>query len=54
LSIAAPKVDMALLKRLGVPDFQGMAAQSFWTQMERVYDEVSKRALDVALADAEG
>jgi uncharacterized Zn finger protein len=54
LSIAAPKVDMALLKRLGAPDFQGMAAQSFWTQMERVYDEVSKRALDVALADAEG
>jgi uncharacterized Zn finger protein len=54
LRIASPKVDMALLKRLGVPDFQGMAARSFWAQMERVCDEVTRRALDVAFADSEG
>jgi uncharacterized Zn finger protein len=53
LKIAPPKVDMALLKRLGVPDFQGMVAQSLWAQMERVYDAVTQRALDVAFAEAD-
>ena len=51
LSITTPEVDMALLKRLGVPDFLG--AGSFWAQMERVYDGVTARALDLAFADAE-
>lgn len=51
LRIGTPKVDMALLKRLGVPDFQGIKARSFWGQMERVYDGVTKSALDVAFAD---
>ncbi len=51
LSIGVPKVDMALFKRMGVPDFQGIRARSFWGQMERVYDGVTKRALDVAFAD---
>lgn len=50
LDIAHPKVDMALLKRLGVPDF--VEGQSFWRQMERVYDAVTTRALEVAFADA--
>jgi uncharacterized Zn finger protein len=52
LNIAAPKVDMALLKRLGVPEFQGISAQSFWAQMERVYDGVTERTLEVAFEDA--
>lgn len=50
LSIAHPRVDMALLKRLGVPGF--LDARSFWAQMERVYDGVTARALGVAFADA--
>ena len=49
LNIAHPKVDMALLKRLGVPNF--LDAQSFWAQMERVYDGVATRALETAFAD---
>jgi hypothetical protein len=36
-----------------VPDFQGIKAQSFWGQMERVYDGVTAQALDVAFADAD-
>ena len=51
MRIGTPKVDMALLKRLGVPDFQGIKARSFWGQMERVYDGVTESALDVAFAD---
>ena len=50
LSIAGPRVDMALLKRLGVPDF--LKARSFWAQMERVHDGVTARALEVAFAEA--
>jgi len=50
--IAAPKVDMALLKRLGLLEFQGVEARSFWAQMERVYGGVTERALEVAFEDA--
>jgi uncharacterized Zn finger protein len=53
LRISTPRVDMALLKRIGVPDFQGIQAQSFWGQMERVYDGVTAQALDVAFADVD-
>jgi uncharacterized Zn finger protein len=53
LRISPPRVDMALLKRIGAPDFQGIKARSFWGQMERVYDGVTARALDVAFADAD-
>ena len=42
---------MALLKRLGVPDF--LDARSFWAQMERVCDGVTARALDVAFVDVD-
>jgi uncharacterized Zn finger protein len=52
LNITVPKVDMALLKRLGVPEFRGMIAPGFWAQMERVYDGVTERALEVAFEDA--
>lgn len=51
LSVAYPAVEMSLLKRLGVPDF--LDARSFWAQMERIYDSVAARALDVAFADTE-
>ena len=49
LSIAYSKVDMALLKRLGMPNY--VNEQSFRAQMERVYDGVADRALEVAFAD---
>jgi len=49
LDIASPEVDMALLKRLGVPDF--LEGRSFWAQMERVYNGVTARALEVAFDD---
>jgi uncharacterized Zn finger protein len=52
LRIAAPEVDMALLKRLGVPELQGISAQGFGAQMGRVYDGVTERALQVAFEDA--
>ncbi len=52
LKVSTPQVDMALLKRLGVPDLDGLEARSFWGQMERVYAGVTKRALEVAFADA--
>ncbi len=51
LSIAYPAVEMALLKRLGAPNF--LDARSFWAQMERIYDGGAARALDVAFADTE-
>lgn len=50
-SIATPKVEMALLKRLGVPDF--LEARGFLAQMGRVYDGVANRALNVAFVDTE-
>ena len=53
LRLTTPAVDMALLKRLGVPDFEGMNRRSFWAQMERVYEGVTARALDLAFADTE-
>jgi len=46
--ISYPVVEMALLKRLGVPDFQGMQKRNFRLQMTRVYDGVTLRALQVA------
>ena len=52
--ISLPALDMALLKRLGVPNFEGMDERSFWQQMVRVYDGVSQRTLQVAFADHEG
>jgi len=48
-----PPGRVALLKHPGVADFQGVQAHSLWGQMEWVYDEVSKRALDMAFADAD-
>jgi hypothetical protein len=52
LRIEEPRVEMALLKRLGAPEFEGLDARSFWAQMEGVYGAVTRRALGVAFADA--
>ena len=49
--IADPEVGMALLKRLGVPDFLE-DTRGFVAQMQRVYAGVTARALDAAFADA--
>lgn len=51
LNISEPKVNMALLKRLGVPDF--VPARSFWAQMQRVCEGVTARALELAFTEAE-
>ncbi len=51
LRIAGPPVEMALLKRLGLPDFVDLAG--FRTQMERVYTGVTERALAVAFEEAD-
>jgi uncharacterized Zn finger protein len=51
LDLSLPEVDMALLKRLGVPDF--VEGRTFWAQLERVYEGVAERALEVAFADQE-
>ena len=50
LEPAAPEVDLALLKRLGVPDFLPQAA--FRAQMERVYVGVTERAIEVAYQES--
>jgi hypothetical protein len=37
---------------MGVPEIQGIEARGFWAQMERVYDGVAERALELAFEDA--
>ncbi|MDH7485368.1 MAG: SWIM zinc finger family protein [Anaerolineae bacterium] len=49
LNISYPQVGMALLKRLGVPDF---LEEGFAALMARIYDGVTSRALEVAFADS--
>ena len=48
----APKVALALLKRLGAPGF--ISRDTFEAQIERVYDGVTKRALVVAYGEGWG
>jgi uncharacterized Zn finger protein len=48
LNLSKPKVNLALLKRLGTPG--GLEPRGFQAQMERVYSGVTTRALDVAYA----
>ncbi|MBN1877685.1 MAG: SWIM zinc finger family protein [Anaerolineae bacterium] len=52
LHIAPPAVEMALLKRLGLPDF--MDTGSFRAQLERVYTGITEQALLAAFVDREG
>lgn len=51
LGIATPAVELALLKRLGLPDF--VDATTFRAQMERVYSGVTDRALEIAFGDTD-
>lgn len=51
LRIAGPPVEMALLKRLGLPDFVEPAG--FRAQMERIYTGVTEHALAVAFGEAD-
>jgi uncharacterized Zn finger protein len=50
--ITQPRVPFALLKRVGIPDFEGMNPQSFQRQMERVYDGVTLAAIRQAFTDS--
>jgi uncharacterized Zn finger protein len=52
LSIAYPQVPCALLKRAGIPDFEGVDPRSFQRQMERVYDGVTAATIQLAFADS--
>ena len=49
LNVGEPELEMALLKRLGVPDF--LEPRSFVAQMSRVYEGVTTRAMDAGFAD---
>ena len=50
--ISMPDVELALLKRLGVPRFEGLVAHSFQAQMARVYEGVTQMAQQVAYAES--
>jgi len=54
LDIDRPVPPFALLKRVGLPAFPGLAANSFQRQMEGVYNAVTAAALAAAFADAVG
>jgi uncharacterized Zn finger protein len=47
----ALEVDVAVLKRVGLPNFQGLASHSFQVQMARLYNAVTSHTLQVAFAD---
>ncbi len=51
-NIAPPKVPSALLKRVGIPDFEGVNPRNFQRQMERVYDGVTAAAIRLAFSDS--
>jgi uncharacterized Zn finger protein len=51
--IRAPRVPLALLKRLGIPDFEGMDAHGFQRQMERVAEGVTDAAIQIAFAEGD-
>ena len=51
VSIAHPRVPLALLKRAGIPDFDGVNPRNLQQQMERVYEGVTLAAIQLAFAD---
>lgn len=51
-TITYPRPSFALLKRVGIPVFQGLNPDSFQRQMERVYDGVTIGAMTAAFADS--
>jgi uncharacterized Zn finger protein len=52
-TIADPRPSFALLKRVGIPAFQGLDPNSFQRQMERLYEGVTRATMTVAFADSE-
>ena len=50
-NITSPQPSFALLKRVGIPAFQGVKPENFQRQMERLYDGVTIGAMKVAFAD---
>jgi len=48
--VAPPEVEMALLKRLGLPSF-GLDDEMLRVQLGRVYEGVARHAVEVAFAD---
>jgi uncharacterized Zn finger protein len=50
-TITYPQPSFALLKRVGIPAFQGLNPGSFQQQMERLYDSVTAGAMAAAFAD---
>jgi uncharacterized Zn finger protein len=51
-TITYPQPSFALLKRVGIPAFQGLKPNSFRRQMERLYDGVTASAMTAAFADS--
>jgi len=51
-NITYPQPSFALLKRVGIPAFQGLRTETFQRQMERVYDGVAIVAMTAAFADS--
>jgi uncharacterized Zn finger protein len=51
-AITTPQPPFALLKRVGIPAFQGLDPRNFQQQMERLYDGVTTGAMTVAFADS--
>jgi uncharacterized Zn finger protein len=50
--ITSPQPSFALLKRVGIPAFQGLKPENFQRQMERLYDGVTTGAMAAAFADS--
>jgi uncharacterized Zn finger protein len=51
-NVTHPQPPFALLKRVGIPAFQGLNSNNFQRQMERVYDGVTLAAMTAAFADS--
>ena len=51
-SITPPQVPAALLKRVGIPNFDGVNPRNFQRQMERVYDGVTVATIRLAFTDS--
>ena len=51
-TLTSPQPPFALLKRVGIPAFQGLSPGSFQRQMERLYDSVTAGAMAAAFADS--
>jgi uncharacterized Zn finger protein len=51
-TIGYPSPSFALLKRVGIPSFQGLPPNTFARQMERLYDAVTIAAMTAAFAES--